>query len=217
MAAQDRLYQRFGKAFPVGTVLFRDGEKGAEMYVVRKGQVTLAKVVGLAEQVLATLGRGEFFGEMSLLNDKPRTATATVTEEAELLVIGPEAFESMVRTRAEIVIRMLKSLASRLDEADQQIEELLLKDSSNRLAFYLAHSAETKGTLDPAGVRVTMRIADLPEELGLSPAQLKKAMQRVARAGLARFEADGFVVTDLKRLGEFQDTLEARAKIGELA
>jgi CRP-like cAMP-binding protein len=185
------------------------------MFVIRAGKIAISKTAGQAEKVLVTLGAGEFFGEMSILNNKPRTATATVVEDAQLLVIDPKTFEAMIRTSSEIAVRMIKSLADRLAETDSQIENLLLKDSSSRLVHFLVHAAETKGSKDPGGVRVAMPIADLPADLGLTPQQLKEAMQKVARAGLAKFEVEGFVVTDVKRLKEFQEFLEMKEKFGE--
>jgi CRP/FNR family transcriptional regulator, cyclic AMP receptor protein len=215
MAAEDQLYQRFGKSFPKSAVLFREGDEGSEMFVIRGGKIAISKAAGQFEKVLVTLGPGEFFGEMSILNNKPRTATATVVEDAQLLVIDPKTFEAMIRTSSEIAVRMIKSLADRLAETDSQIENLLLKDSTGRLVHFLVHAAKTKGAKDPGGVRVTMPIADLPAELGLTPQQLKEAMQKVARAGLAKFEVDGFVVSDVKRLEEFQEFLEMKEKFGE--
>ncbi|MHB1846498.1 MAG: cyclic nucleotide-binding domain-containing protein, partial [Deltaproteobacteria bacterium] len=97
MSAEDQLFQRFGRSFPKGTVLFREGDGGAEMYVVRSGKVAITKAVGNVEKLLATLGVGEFFGELSILSGKPRTASASVVEEAALLVIDPKTFEAMIR------------------------------------------------------------------------------------------------------------------------
>jgi CRP-like cAMP-binding protein len=213
--AEDQLYQRFGKSFAKSAVLFREGDEGSEMFVIREGKIAISKNAGQVEKVLVTLGPGEFFGEMSILNNKPRTATATVVEDAQLLVIDPKTFEAMIRTSSEIAVRMIKSLADRLAETDSQIENLLLKDSSSRLVHFLVHAAKTKGAKDPAGVRVAMPIADLPADLGLTPQQLKEAMQKVARAGLAKFEVEGFIVTDVKRLEEFQEFLEMKEKFGE--
>ena len=60
------LLRRFGREFPRGTVLFRQGEPGAEMYVVQRGRVSISARAGSAAKVLATLGPGEFFGEMAI-------------------------------------------------------------------------------------------------------------------------------------------------------
>lgn len=130
--AEEPLPHRFTKEVPRGTVLFREGDPGREMFVIQAGRVRISKRAGDAETALATLGQGEFFGEMSILNNRPRTATATVLEDARLLVIDPKTFDAMLRANAEVAIRMIKKLADRLEEADRRIEELLRRDASGR-------------------------------------------------------------------------------------
>jgi CRP/FNR family transcriptional regulator, cyclic AMP receptor protein len=117
----DRLLQRFAREFPRGTVLFREGEPGTDMYVVQRGKVAISKRAGAGEKVLSTLGQGEFFGEMSILCNRPRSATATVLEDARLIVVDAKTFEAMVRGNGEIALRMIRKLADRLQEADDQI------------------------------------------------------------------------------------------------
>src|SRR6185503_19357490 len=96
-------------------------------------------------KTLVVLGPGEFFGEMSILNNQVRSATATVEEDAKLLVIDPKTFEAMVRGNAEIAVRMIKKLAARLQEADEQIEILLLRDHNSRVVHFIAHLATKQG------------------------------------------------------------------------
>ncbi len=122
--------QQFVREIPRGTVLFREGEPGTDMFVLQGGHVAISKRVGGAEKVLSTLGRGEFFGEMSILCGRPRSATATVVEDARILVIDSRTFETMIRSNTEIAVRMIKSLAGRLSAADDQLAALLLRDST---------------------------------------------------------------------------------------
>src|SRR5512140_2082174 len=136
--ADDQLFHRFGREFARGTVLFREGEPGKEMYVVQSGRVNVSKNAGDVEKILASLGPGEFLGEMSILNNKPRSATATCAEPSKVLVIDATPFEAMIRGNAEIAIRMIKKLADRLQEADDQIENLLFHDASSRVVHFLA-------------------------------------------------------------------------------
>src|SRR5438105_12720146 len=87
--------ERFGKTFPAGTILFSEGDDGEEMYVIQSGRVQLTRMVRGREAHLATLPPGEFFGEMAIVNNQPRSATATVLEDAHLLVIDARTFEAM--------------------------------------------------------------------------------------------------------------------------
>ncbi|CAG0961310.1 partial Cyclic AMP receptor protein, partial [Anaerolineae bacterium] len=78
MSESDQLFARFGKTCGAGEVLFREGDAGDRMYVIQSGAVRISKTVKGEEKTLAILGPGEFFGEMAILNAKPRTATAIV-------------------------------------------------------------------------------------------------------------------------------------------
>ena len=90
---------------PSGTVLFREGDRGQTMYVIRSGKVNISKRIGDSEITLAVLGPGEFFGETALLEGLPRSAGATVVEEALLIELGQGAFATLVRKNSEIAQR----------------------------------------------------------------------------------------------------------------
>jgi CRP/FNR family transcriptional regulator, cyclic AMP receptor protein len=215
MAGDDQLAQRFGKAFPKGSVLFREGDEGREMFVIRSGEVAISKTVRDVEKQLSTLGPGEFFGEMSIITSKPRTATATVLTDAQLLVIDPRTFETMLRSNGEIAVRIIKMLASRLAEADAQIENLLLRDAGSRVVHYITHAAATRGQKDGEGVLVPLQIADLPSTLGLRPEQVKDVLQKLTRGGVAIFQAEQVRIPNLDKLGEFRELLDMKEKSGE--
>src|SRR6185503_1008906 len=106
MGAEETLFQKFGKEFPRGTFLFHEGDPGKEMFVLQAGKISISKKVRDVEKVLATLGPGEFFGEMAIISNKPRNASAEVVEDAKLLVIDPKTFEAMIRGNSEIAVRM---------------------------------------------------------------------------------------------------------------
>ncbi len=128
MKKEEHLFWKFGREFLKGTVLFREGEPGREMYIIQKGKVQVRKRVGLTEKVLAELGEGEFFGEMALLLGAERSATVVVIEDSRILVIQPEAFESLLKSNIEIALKMLKKMAGRLLALDQYFEYVLLEE-----------------------------------------------------------------------------------------
>src|ERR1700733_13556122 len=101
----DHLFPRFGRVFRAGGVLFREGEKGDVMFVVQTGVVRISKLIQGQDRTIATFGRGEFIGEMAILNEKPRTATATIVEDAELLRIDAKTLETMIANSSEIAFR----------------------------------------------------------------------------------------------------------------
>jgi CRP/FNR family cyclic AMP-dependent transcriptional regulator len=214
--ADDQLFQRFGREFPKGTILFREGEPGNEMFVVQQGRVNVSKKVGEVEKILSSMGPGEFLGEMSILNNKPRSATATCAEDSKLLVIDAKTFEAMIRGNAEIAVRMIKKLANRIAEANEQIENLLFADASSRVVHFLATSAE-KAPRGPEGHKVTMLPKELAGRVGVKPDQVDEVLMKLLKSKIVSVHPDGFVVPDVGKLRHFLEFLQMKAQFGDIA
>ncbi len=214
--ANDPLYERFGREFPAGHVLFVEGDSGKEMYVIQAGKVKISKKVRDVEKTLVVLGVGEFFGEMSILNNKPRSATATVEEDAKLLVIDPKTFEAMVRGNAEIAVRLIKNLAARLQETDEQIENLLLRDHNSRVVHALAHMAGKQGKQTPDGIAINLVVKDLAAKIGLDLEPVNEVLNKLIRARLVKITETGLVIQDVAKLREFLEFLEMKEKFGDI-
>ncbi len=216
MGAEETLFQRFGKEFPKGTVLFNEGEPGKDMFVLQSGKIAISKKVRDVEKVLALLGPGEFFGEMAIISNKPRNATATVTEDAKLLVIDPKTFEAMIRGNAEIAVRMIKKLAERLSEADSQIENLLLSDPASRVVHQVLQMCQTRGRPMEEGIEVDFPVRELPRLIGVGEPAIRNMLDRLERAGLVERSGDRLTVYDTARLHDFLQYLEMKWKFGDL-
>lgn len=216
MGAEETLFQRFGKEFPKGTELFREGEAGKEMFVIQAGKVSISKRVRDVEKVLAVLGPGEFFGEMAIISNKPRNASAVVNEDARLLVIDPKTFEAMIRGNAEIAVRMIKKLAERLSEADAQIENLLHNDPASRVVHQLLQLAQTRGRPVEGGTEVDFVVREMPRQIGVGEPAVRSVLERLDRAGLIARGGDRVTVHDPARLHDFLQYLEMKWKFGDL-
>ena len=132
MKNEEQLFWKFGKSFSKGTVLFREGDLGRDMFIVQQGKVQVKKRVGSTEELLAELSAGEFFGEMALLIGLDRSATVEVIEDSKLLVINPETFMSLLKSDIEIALKMLKKMAARLRALDEHLETALLEAKKER-------------------------------------------------------------------------------------
>jgi len=215
MAGEDQLFQRFGKEFPKGTVLFREGDPGKEMFVVQSGKVNITKTVRDTEKILATLGAGEFFGEMAILNNKPRSAGAVMAEEGKLLVIDPRTFEAMIRGNVEIAVRLIKKLSDRLQDADGQIENLLLRDPNSRVVHHLLQAAIKRGKETPQGKLVTVNLGELHGSMGLTPEEVQDAVTRTAKARIIAVVPEGVVVPDTNKMQKYLEFLEMKERFGD--
>ena len=109
-------FERFLVSHPMGDIIFSEGEIGNEMFIIQSGTVELLKTIGKDTKILATLEKGDFFGEMSVLEDLPRTASARAKSDVELVRINGATFDSMLKGNTEIAVRMMRKLSRRLRE-----------------------------------------------------------------------------------------------------
>lgn len=215
MSTENILLQKFGKTVPAGTVLFKDGESGNQMYVIHSGKVKITKKVGNIEKTLAILPAGEFFGEMAILNNEPRTASAIVEEDSKLLVIDPKTFEAMIKGNSEIALRMIKKLAQRLKQADEQIENLLIKDNNTKVVSTLAKLADNEGVNTEEGVKVRITVSDLATKTGLEQEKVTEILNKIIKAKLISVGSDNIIVPDVIKLRKFLDFLALKEQFGE--
>jgi CRP-like cAMP-binding protein len=118
----------FMQHFPAGKVIVREGEIGAEMFIIQQGQVRISRKAGGSDRELAILEKGDFFGEMALLEELPqRSATATAVTDVEALQLTASDLDGLLRRKPDIAIRMMMKLSERLREANRRYEELLGK------------------------------------------------------------------------------------------
>ena len=206
--------ERFGKTFPAGTVLFSEGDEGEEMYVIQSGRVQLTRNVRGRQAHLATLPPGEFFGEMAIVNNQPRSATATVLEDAHLLVIDARTFEAMVRGNSEIAMRFIKKMAGRVALANAQVEMLLLADLNHRLTHHLRWLAETQGVADGPGVRIDASVEELAAGVGAAPQQVAASLKRLEQARLISMELGTILVAEPGKLDQFLEFLDMKERFG---
>jgi len=108
-----------------GTTLFAEGDPGKEMYFIQQGRVRIEKDIDGKIEVLATMEKGDFFGEMAIIEDIVRTASAIVEEDAKLLKIDRDNFEKLLQSNIEIAVRMIKKYASRLRQSNDRLTELV--------------------------------------------------------------------------------------------
>lgn len=210
------MFSRFGRVFPAGTVLFHEGDAGHEMYVIQKGHVQITRRARGTDMPVAVLPPGEFFGEMAIINRRPRTATATTLDEAHLLVLDGSTFEAMVRGNAEIAIRIMNKLAERLQQVTEQLEVLLLQDTNHRVVYQLHKLAATNGQPDELGVRIDISTDELAASIGVPPSEVRKALEKLEQARLVHKQLGSLHLPHPGKLNEFLDFLDLKEQFGNL-
>jgi CRP-like cAMP-binding protein len=109
---------------PAGEFVFREGDLGTEMFIILEGEVQILKKLGSETRVLTRLEKGDFFGEMAVLENVPRTADAYAVRETRLIAINGSRFDEMIRRNPEISVRIMRKYSRRLREANALLQEL---------------------------------------------------------------------------------------------
>ena len=170
------------RVYPRNSVILFEDDPGDALYVVAKGQV---KVVLIGEDgrevILSVLGDGDFFGEMALIDDEPRSAHVIAMKDSSLLVLRREDFQSQVAANPKIALKLLRVLVQRLRRADAKIGGLVLLDVNGRVAQLLLDLADESG-----GPRITRRLTHhtIAQMIGSSRETVSRAMRELVERGL---------------------------------
>jgi len=125
----DKMIQKYSK----GHLLFAEGEPGHTMYIIQDGSVKITKIVDNKEIILAVLGKGDIFGEMALLEDKPRAATAEVYEDSTLLAVNSENFSNLIKDQSDMVVRMASLMSERIWLLYRQLDNTFIENPLGRV------------------------------------------------------------------------------------
>jgi CRP/FNR family cyclic AMP-dependent transcriptional regulator len=186
-----------------GVTLFSEGEPGESMYIVLSGKVKLGRrSVDGRENLVAVMGPSDQFGELSLFDPGPRTATATAVTNARLARLPKAALHSWVRDRPEIAMQLLRVVARRFRRTNNMLADLIFVDVPGRLAKQLLQMAQRFGSIEGAQLRVTHDLTqeELAQLVGASRETVNKALAEFASRGWLRLEGKSVVIRDRERL-----------------
>lgn len=188
---------------PRGETLFTEGEAGDRLYVITSGKIKLGRSsVDGRENLLAVLGPGEMFGELSLFDPGPRTATGTAVSDVTLVALGHEDLRAWLSTRPDVAQHLLRALAKRLRRTNEALADLVFSDVPGRVAKALLDLSERFGRQTDSGVLVAHELTqeELAQLVGASRETVNKALADFAGRGWLRLEARAVVLLDVERL-----------------
>ena len=186
-----------------GDILFREGDQGDRLYVIGEGKIKLGRTsVDGRENLLAILGPGEMFGELSLFDPGPRTATATASAETQLIGLGHEDLNSFLSGRPAVAAKLLAALARRLRRTNETLADLVFTDVPGRVAKALLDLSTRFGRPAEDGILVAHDLTqeELAQLVGASRETVNKALADFATRGWLKLEARAVVLTDVERL-----------------
>ena len=195
------------RTFSKDSVIILAEEEGDSLFIIKKGQVKVSIVSEDGREViLSLLGDGAVFGELSLLDGKPRSANVIATGETVLIMLRRRDFLQLVHKAPQIAIELLAELASRLRRTDRQIEGLALLDVTSRISETLLQLADDNGVETEEGVIINNRPTH--QELANMSGTTRETVSRV----LKRLEAQGYIRCKGRRIAIMREENWNRAE-----
>jgi CRP/FNR family cyclic AMP-dependent transcriptional regulator len=186
------------REYPRNSVILFEDDPGDALYIVSSGQV---KVVLIGEDgrevILSVLGDGDFFGEMALIDDEPRSAHVIAMKDSSLLVLRREDFQAQLEAHPSVALKLLRVLVQRLRRADEKIGGLVLLDVNGRVAQLLLDLAEESG-----GPRITRRLTHhtIAQMIGSSRETVSRAMRELVERGYIQVNRREILITQMDGL-----------------
>lgn len=189
------------KAFPAQTVLFRENDPGDTIYLVYSGSVKVYTSHEGGEKILSVFQAGDSFGELALIDGKPRSASAQTLEDSQLVCIRAHDFFELLRNHFDICLWLMKELSGRLRETNQHVHDLTFLDARSRVIKSLIRLANKHGTR--SGTTITIKTALNYDELcqmsGCRKTILMEVMRDLQYRGIILNIHNGFQL-ELSRL-----------------
>jgi len=167
------------RSFRAGEIIFHRDDPGQMLYVIKQGKVRIYITSPDGQEVtLAVFGPGDYFGELAILDGRPRSASAIALDVVETQALQRSDFIAAVNRHPRIAIQVMQALSVRLRHTDAMIEDLLFLDVHGRVAKKLLDLAELHGVRTPDGIRIEMKLTqtDLAALVGASRESVNKVI-----------------------------------------
>ncbi len=209
---RQRLFERFGRTFAAAATIYDEGEPAEHCYLIQTGRVRLVKRIRGAERSLTVLKPGDLFGEDALLARSSRSASAVALTEAQVLALDRKTFGVLLSTNPEVASRLVEQLVRRLRNAEEQVENAMLRDHPSRVVNTLLRLA---GTAEPTadGHVISVSPLEVSSRVGLDVDAVKKAVQQLRDGGYIRIAEERIIVPDLGALKQLYQLLGTKEDV----
>ncbi|MBI2767114.1 MAG: Crp/Fnr family transcriptional regulator [Chloroflexi bacterium] len=192
------------RSYTAGTTIFREGESGDSMHVVVEGRVRISISSGSGDEAtVASVGPGDCVGELSLLDGRPRSASAIASTATKTFVVTRDVFVEWVAERPGAALALLETLSLRLRRMDEAMADLCFLDLPHRLAKQILSLATMHGEGGVAARRITVTQGELASMLGVSRESVNKQLNAFMRSGWIGLARGAVVVNDPQALRMF--------------
>ena len=204
-------FSRFAKTFEAGSVIIAEYEPGDSFYLIQSGSVQLVKCVKGAKKNLDILRPSEFFGEMAILENSPRSATAVAVNTVKVLEFNKENFEILITGNPQIALILLKLFCKRIYDQKRRLKILVIEDTQARIADVFLMFAEMQPNVDPneRTMRFNLTIQDISHWAGLPVDTVRDEVNRFVEKHKIEVYDTYIVVNNIVDMRRIVDTRAA--------
>jgi CRP-like cAMP-binding protein len=205
MAMDLAALSRFARTFQAGDIIFAEYEPGDTFYMIQSGRVELVKIMGGIENTLDILQSSEMFGEMAILDNSPRSATAIALDTVEVLEFNRQNFNILMTGNPQIALKLLRMFTKRIYDSKRRFMVLTLKDPQARIADVFLMLDETQTGLNRSSERreFSATVDDIAHWAGMNSAQTREVMNRFLTQRRIEIYPDRIVVKNINEFARF--------------
>lgn len=209
-AQRQKLLQRFGRTFAAGVTIYAEGHEADACYIVQEGRVRLVKRIRSSERSLTVLKPGDLFGEDALLPKSLRSSSAVALTDLTVLALDRQTFSFLLVENVEVAGRLVQQLVRRLRDAEEQLENAMLRDHPSRVVNTLLRMA---GEAEGDGCELSISPLELSSRVGLDVDAVKRAVQQLRDGGYLRIADEKIVLPDLEALRRLYQLLGMKEEV----
>lgn len=209
-AQRQKLLSRFGRTFAAGVTIYAEGHPADTCFIVQEGRVRLVKRIRGSERSLSVLRPGDLFGEDALLQGAQRSSSAAALTEVVVLALDRPTFELLLSENAAVAGRLVQQLVRRLRDAEEQLENAMIRDKPSRVVNTLLRLA---GDTTQESCELSITPLELSSRVGLEVDAVKRAVQQLRDGGYLRITDEKISLPDLEALRRLYELLGSKEEV----
>ncbi len=173
---QERLFDKFGRQYAGGEMIFVEDEPANEVFMVVEGRIRLIKRVRLVERDIVVLKAGDVFGEASLVKGNRHPCSSVALGDCRVLAFESRDFEALLRDQSDVALKLISQLVRRLQASEERIENMMLRDSQSKIVNTLIKLAQSVTPNEEGRILLNISPIELSSRIGLDVDSVKRGI-----------------------------------------